>query len=73
MSEQYASKTFTSFSHTVSAIINAVCDAQMRIVRLNEYDYDVGLSGVHDKGISIIIYLFLIAVKSADLTLGNTQ
>ena len=72
MSEQYASKTFTSFSHTVSAIINAVCDAQMRIVRLNEYDYDVGLSEVYDKRGFTLSYL-LIAVKSANLTLGNTQ
>lgn len=49
MSEAYASKTFVSFSHTMSDIINGVSQAQMRIVKLNEYDYDVGLSDVYDK------------------------
>lgn len=49
MSEQYASKTFTSFSHTMSDIINAVCGAGLRIVKFNEYDYDIGLSEVYDK------------------------
>lgn len=48
MSEQYDSKTFTSFSHTMSAIVNAVSGAGMRIVELNEYDYDIGLSDVYD-------------------------
>ena len=49
MSETYASKTFVSFSHTMSDIVNGVSQAQMRIVKLNEYDYDVGLSDVYDK------------------------
>lgn len=49
MSEQYHSKTFTSFSHTMSAIVNAVCDSGMRITGLKEFDYDVGLSEVYDK------------------------
>jgi len=48
MSEPYESKTFTSFSHTMSAIINAVSDSQMRIVRLKEFDYDIGLTEVYD-------------------------
>ncbi|WP_195985749.1 class I SAM-dependent methyltransferase [Clostridium sp. D33t1_170424_F3] len=48
MSEQYESKTFTSFSHTMSAIINAVSGAQLSVVKLNEYDYDVGLSEAYD-------------------------
>ena len=46
MSEQYDSKTFTSFSHTMSAIINAVSNAGLHVVQLNEYDYDIGLSEV---------------------------
>lgn len=49
MSEQYASKTFTSFSHTLSDIINAVSNARLHVLKLNEYDYDVGLSDVYDK------------------------
>ncbi|NSI96714.1 class I SAM-dependent methyltransferase [[Clostridium] symbiosum] len=49
MSKQYPSKTFTSFSHTMSGIINAISRSQMRIVSLKEYDYDVGLSEVYDK------------------------
>ena len=48
MSELYASKTFTSFSHTMSGIINSIGKAQMRTVHLYEYDYDVGLSDVYD-------------------------
>ena len=48
MSEQYHSKTFTSFSHTISDIINAISGSQMRIVRFDEFDYDVGLSDVYD-------------------------
>ncbi len=48
MSEAYASKTFTSFSHTLSDIINALSDAGLRVVKLNEYDYDIGLTEVYD-------------------------
>ena len=48
MSETYASKTFTSFSHTLSDIINALTDAQLRIRSLKEYDYDIGLTDVYD-------------------------
>lgn len=49
ISGQYASKPFTSFSHTMSAIINAVSGVGLRIVKLNEYDYDIGLSDLYDK------------------------
>lgn len=48
MSEQYASKTFISYSHTLSSIVNAICAEGLRITKLNEYDYDVGLSDVYD-------------------------
>lgn len=48
MSKQYVSKTFTSFSHTMSAIVNATSDVGLRVMRLDEYDYDVGLSEVYD-------------------------
>lgn len=62
MSEQYDSKTFTSFSHTMSDIINAISFANMRVVKLNEYDYDIGLTDVYDKKGIPLSYL-LIAEK----------
>lgn len=48
MSETYDSKTFTSFSHTMADLINAVSSAQMRVVKLKEFDYDVGLTEAYD-------------------------
>lgn len=48
MSKQYDSKTFTSFTHTMADIMNAISVNNMRVVRLNEYDYDIGLSEVYD-------------------------
>ena len=62
MSEQYASRTFTSFSHTMSAIINGISGAHMSVLKLNEYDYDIGLSEVYDKKGFPLSYL-LIAQK----------
>lgn len=62
MSEQYTSKTFTSFSHTISDIINAISFSKMRVVKMNEYDYDVGLTDVYDKKGFPLSYL-LIAEK----------
>lgn len=49
MSGEYASKTFTSFSHTMADIVNAISRAQLSIVKLNEYDYDIGLCDAYDK------------------------
>lgn len=48
LSEQYDSKTFTSFSHPMADIINGVSGAGLRVRRLKEYDYDVGLSDAYD-------------------------
>ncbi len=63
MSGKYAtSGTFTSFSHTMSDIVNAACKAQLNIVKLNVYDYDVGLSDAYDKKGFPLSYL-LIAKK----------
>lgn len=59
MSKQYASKTFTSFTHTMSMLINAVSDAGMRVMKLNEYDYDIGLSEVYDGRGLPLSYLLL--------------
>ena len=48
MSEQYHSKTFTSFSHTMADIVGAVSAAGMRVEKLREFDYDVGLTDAYD-------------------------
>ncbi|WP_148408804.1 class I SAM-dependent methyltransferase [Murimonas intestini] len=64
MSVQYPSKTFTSFSHTLSSIINAVSGVKLHILKMNEYDYDIGLSEVYDKKGFPLSYL-LIAEKLA--------
>lgn len=49
MSETYESKTFTSFSHTMADIISGVSCAGMRVLKLEEFDYDVGLTEAYDK------------------------
>jgi SAM-dependent methyltransferase len=41
-------ETFISFSHTLSDIVNAACAAGMRITRLAEFDYDVGLTEAYN-------------------------
>ena len=64
MSEQYASKTFTSFTHTMSDIINSINNAKMRVVKLNEYDYDVGLCDAYN-GMGFPLSYLLIAEKQA--------
>ncbi|MRX83726.1 class I SAM-dependent methyltransferase [Eggerthella guodeyinii] len=48
LSERYESKTLTSFSHTMSAIVNATCRAGLTVDALDEFDYDVGLSDAYD-------------------------
>lgn len=48
ITREYHSKTFTNFPHTLSDIINAVVQAGMSIQKLDEYDYDVGLSDVYN-------------------------
>ncbi len=59
---EYDSKTFTSFSHTMSDIINSMICCGMSIVKLNEYDYDVGLTEVYD-GKGYPLSFILIAQK----------
>ena len=48
LSGAYPSKTFISFSHTLSDILNAVCRSRLRLTKFNEYDYDIGLSEAYD-------------------------
>lgn len=45
---EYKSKTFISFSHSVSEIINSTIKSNMNIVLFEEYDYDIGLTDVYD-------------------------
>lgn len=49
MSKNYESKTFTSFSHTMAVIINSLSINDMKTIKLNEYDYDIGLTETYDK------------------------
>lgn len=48
MTPEYESKTFTSFSHTLSDIINSLVTAGIAILKLNEYNYDVGLTDAYN-------------------------
>ncbi|MEL7656307.1 MAG: methyltransferase domain-containing protein [Bacillota bacterium] len=48
MTSQYESKTFISFSHTLSDIVNSAVTAGMAIKKLNEYSYDVGMTNAYD-------------------------
>lgn len=45
---EYHSKTFTSFAHTLSDILNAVIGAGISVKKFNEYDYDIGLTDVYE-------------------------
>ena len=54
ISGEYESKTFTDYSHTLSDIINALSKNGMKVIKFNEYDYEIGTFGtdVYDeKGI----------------------
>ena len=62
ISGKYDSKTFTSFSHTMSAIINALSENGLKTARLEEYDYDIGLTDVYD-GKGFPLSFFLLAEK----------
>jgi ubiquinone/menaquinone biosynthesis C-methylase UbiE len=54
ISGEYDSKQFTSFNHNMSEIINALCQNHMKIKKMAEYDYDIGISEVYDhKGIPL--------------------
>lgn len=59
---QYKSKTFTSFSHTLSDIVNSAVCAGISIKALNEFSYDVGLTDVYD-GKGYPLSFILIAQK----------
>lgn len=48
MSVEYPSKTFTSFSHTMSDIVNSLSANGLKTIRLNENDYDIGITDVYN-------------------------
>ena len=54
ISGDYASKTFTSFSHSISELVNSTIQSGMSVKLLNEYDYDIGLSDVYDAMAAVI-------------------
>ena len=62
MSREYKSKTFTSFSHTLSCIINSLSANGMKTIKFNEYDYDIGISEVYD-GMGCPLSFILMAQK----------
>lgn len=58
ISGEYESKTFTSFAHSMSEILNSTIKCNMDIKLLNEYDYDIGLSDAYDnKGLPLSMLL----------------
>lgn len=59
ISGNYKSKTFTSFSHTMSHIINALSANGLKTVKLDEYDYAIsGSTNVYDnKGLPLSFFL----------------
>jgi len=59
MTLQYESKTFISFSHTLSDIVNSVIIAGMAIKKLDEYNYDVGMTNAYDNKDYPLYYILL--------------
>ncbi len=59
---EYHSRTFTSFSHTLSSIFNALIGSGIAIKKFDEFDYDLGLSEDYD-GIGFPLSFILIGEK----------
>jgi ubiquinone/menaquinone biosynthesis C-methylase UbiE len=62
LSPMYESKPFTSFSHTISEILNGTIKAGMTIQSFDEYDYDVGMTELYN-GKGYPLSYILIAAK----------
>lgn len=61
----YASKTFTSFSHSLSSILNAAAKSGLRLRLLEEFDYDIsGGSFSALDGMGAPLSFLLVADKS---------
>ncbi len=65
MTPSYASKPFTSFSHTTGDIVTAVAESGLRVARLREFGYDVGQTDVYD-GMGFPLSYILVADKPGD-------
>lgn len=48
IADSFGSKTFTSFSHTMSSLINAIVGNGMNIKSLDEFDYDISTCDLYD-------------------------
>ncbi len=48
MTSEYNSKTFTSFLHTISSIINSLINNYLEIQKIDEFNQDVGLTDVYN-------------------------
>ena len=57
------SKVFTSFSHTMSDVINGVVENGLKILKLQEYDYDTGANFPHLSGKGFPLTYLLVAQK----------
>ena len=44
----YPSKPFTSYTHTMGSIFNALYAQGLKVIKLNEYDYDIGMGDAYD-------------------------
>ncbi len=74
MSVAYVSKTFTSYSHTMSNIINALSNNGIKTIRLDEYDYDIGMTDVYNhKGIPLSYIWLRKSAEERRLTLMVTS
>jgi len=65
MTAHQNSHTFTSFSHTMGSIVGAAADAGLRVVSLEEFDKDIGMTDVYDGKGFPLSYLLLAAKPAA--------
>lgn len=61
---EYHSKTFTSFTHTLSDIFNALIESGIVIKKFQEFDYDVSTTDVYD-GKGLPLSFILVGEKAA--------
>lgn len=67
--EIYNSKTFYSYSHTFSSIINSLSDNHLRILNMQEFQHDLSgsLTYLDNKGIPLSYLLTAMKISSANL------
>ena len=64
MTHHKSKSTFTSFSHTMSSILNAIQAAGMQFISMQEYDKDIGMTDAYD-GLGFPLSFTLLAAKLA--------